>query len=236
MNGTRTNRKSSQDPIAQGDQGSALRRMWIIGAGEICYAGLQSTLSAIEPGAEIIQLPVDAVTDSLKVATPGDLYILCSCVLQEELIPLCMQIRAEYPEASLLLWAHDGQLSAGDVLRSGASAYLCSCSQSEFTQALAALREGYQYFDMQYIQESSLEGRELYLSQLTPRQEQIRKLACLGLSYKEIGDYLSISPHTVRSHLRTIFEISGVRKRTELIALMANSTMLVDMSNSRHSC
>ncbi len=40
--------------------------------------------------------------------------------------------------------------------------------------------------------------------QLTPREKQVVALACLDYTNQEIAQQLSISPHTVKTHLRNI--------------------------------
>src|SRR5271157_1698567 len=52
---------------------------------------------------------------------------------------------------------------------------------------------------------------------LTPRQEQIVRMAVEGLPNGEISASLHISAHTVRNHLFRIYEKLGVSNRVELI-------------------
>ncbi len=51
---------------------------------------------------------------------------------------------------------------------------------------------------------------------LTHRQKQIARQVSQGLSNKEIGKKLNISPATVAAHLRTIFTKLRVKTRTAL--------------------
>ncbi len=55
------------------------------------------------------------------------------------------------------------------------------------------------------------------INQLTPREREIVKVACLGLTNKQIGDKLAISEATVRHHLGSIFAKLGVSTRSELV-------------------
>lgn len=55
------------------------------------------------------------------------------------------------------------------------------------------------------------------LQPLTHRQREIVRWAAQGLSNKEIGRHLGISPTTVKTHLHNIFERSGVSGRRQLV-------------------
>ncbi|MDB6029497.1 MAG: DNA-binding response regulator, partial [Verrucomicrobiales bacterium] len=52
---------------------------------------------------------------------------------------------------------------------------------------------------------------------LSDRECEIVTLLAKGYQYKEIAEQLSISPLTVRSHLRRIYEKLHVRTRTEAV-------------------
>lgn len=54
---------------------------------------------------------------------------------------------------------------------------------------------------------------------LTPVELQVTALVKAGLTNKEIGARLFISPHTVRAHLSHVFTKLGVRTRSELAAI-----------------
>ncbi|WP_242902796.1 helix-turn-helix domain-containing protein [Actinomadura terrae] len=54
--------------------------------------------------------------------------------------------------------------------------------------------------------------------ELTPRELEITGQVARGLSTGEIAERLFISPHTVRDHLKTVFEKTGVSSRGELVA------------------
>lgn len=54
---------------------------------------------------------------------------------------------------------------------------------------------------------------------LSPRQAEVFDLLCKGLSNKEIGSTLHMSCNTVRTHVSAIFNMLGVRNRTEAVIL-----------------
>jgi DNA-binding CsgD family transcriptional regulator len=53
---------------------------------------------------------------------------------------------------------------------------------------------------------------------LSEREAEVAALAQRGHSNKEIAEQLNISPNTVKTHLRAVFDKSGVRSRFELIS------------------
>jgi len=55
---------------------------------------------------------------------------------------------------------------------------------------------------------------------LSEREELIARYTGMGLTNKEIGQKLGISPFTVQSHLRNIFEKMGIKRRTQLANLV----------------
>ncbi|GAB2964374.1 AAA family ATPase [Nonomuraea fastidiosa] len=54
------------------------------------------------------------------------------------------------------------------------------------------------------------------LTELSPQQQQIVRLAARGLTNREIGDRLHLSPRTVGSHLYRVFPKLGVTARAQL--------------------
>lgn len=51
---------------------------------------------------------------------------------------------------------------------------------------------------------------------LTPREQEITRLACCGMTNKEIGQTLEISHWTVATHMRRIFVKTKVNRRSAL--------------------
>jgi DNA-binding NarL/FixJ family response regulator len=72
---------------------------------------------------------------------------------------------------------------------------------------------------------------------VTPRDQQVLNLLVQGCSNKEIAGQLSISPRTVKQHLRTLFLRAGIRdgrKRVKLaIAAFENQDSANRDSGSR---
>lgn len=57
---------------------------------------------------------------------------------------------------------------------------------------------------------------------LTPREQQVAALACLGYTNRAIAQQLIISVNTVRSHMRRVLEKYGVSSKAELRVALAD--------------
>jgi DNA-binding NarL/FixJ family response regulator len=62
------------------------------------------------------------------------------------------------------------------------------------------------------------------LGELTPQQRQIVRLASDGLTDREIGDRLFLSPRTVSSHLYRSYPKLGVASRHQLHHVIARAS------------
>src|SRR5262249_52519523 len=61
--------------------------------------------------------------------------------------------------------------------------------------------------------------------ELTPQEHEIAMLAATGLSNKEIGQRLFLSPKTVGNHLFRIFPKLGITSRAALRDALASTTV-----------
>jgi DNA-binding NarL/FixJ family response regulator len=60
---------------------------------------------------------------------------------------------------------------------------------------------------------------DLNQMKVTPRDQQVLDLLVQGCSNKEIAGQLSISPRTVKQHLRTLFLRAGIREGRKRVRL-----------------
>lgn len=60
----------------------------------------------------------------------------------------------------------------------------------------------------------------------TPREDDVTRLIARGYATQDIAQALSLSPHTVRDHVKAVFEKAGVSSRGQLVATIFNDVHL----------
>jgi DNA-binding CsgD family transcriptional regulator len=61
------------------------------------------------------------------------------------------------------------------------------------------------------------------VDELTGQESQVAELAAAGLSNREIGERLFMSPRTVSTHLYRVFPKLGIKSRADLAAALADA-------------
>ena len=72
---------------------------------------------------------------------------------------------------------------------------------------------------------------DLNVIKITPRDEDVLRLLGQGCSNKEIAHQLSISPRTVKQHLRTLFLRAGIREGRKRVKLATAMFMREEMES-----
>ena len=149
------------------------------------------------------------------------------------------KIKALQPEIKILMLttsAEDQDLF--ESIKSGASGYLLkSISGNAFIEALRGLEQGTPPFSpglasrllSEFAKLSSAEelssaptgrpkDREQPANKLTERQTEVLRLVAQGLTYREVGERLSLSERTVRFHMTEIISRLHLQNRNQVLA------------------
>ncbi len=137
-------------------------------------------------------------------------------------IEAAQRILEERLSVPLLLTTFDEPDLILRALRAGISGYILKNSPAErILSAIRAINAGGTVFQadvLEFIRSrvSSQAGSHFFELLLSPRELEIVKLIAEGLSNKEIGEKLYLTNGTVRNHISTILEKTGLEHRTQI--------------------
>lgn len=135
------------------------------------------------------------------------------------------EIRKRRPETHfIILTVYDNDEELFEGLRAGAKAFLLKdVSRDELISVMRKVAQGKVHLQpevtsalLDHLADMTTEGRPA--PTITPRERSILQLLARGTSNKEIAGELSISEHTVKSHIANIFSKLEARDRTEAVA------------------
>ena len=144
-------------------------------------------------------------------------------------------IRAEWAEARIvMLTVHDEDEKLFSAITAGAQGYMLkSLSAQDFLQGVRAALRGEAVLPPKLAAHlltefARLAGRPDQTAAdegagLTPREQEVLDLIATGATDKEIAEHLSLSLHTVKSHVRNILSKTHAMNRRQAVKLAARS-------------
>jgi DNA-binding NarL/FixJ family response regulator len=213
-------------------------RILIVDDNRLMLEGLQNLLEAYD-----IQVAGTAKDGLEAVALARDLGP--DVILMDIRMPGCdglaatRLIKARDPDAKIvILTTSTDDQDLFEAVKSGACGYLIkSMDVDELVEALDQAMQGIPPFSpglaAKLLEEfarissrpsmadaTSLEelGQAAAMGGLSPRQAEILKLVSEGLTYKEVGAQLGLSPSTVRYHMAEIMDRLHLENRAQVLA------------------
>lgn len=168
--------------------------------------------------------PVASAEEALQLLhrRPGtvDLAVVDYRLRETTGLEFVASLRKQFPDVACALMSGSDDMSLPERARSaGCMAYLPkSLEVDRLLEGLRCLAQGETYFR---------DSRPAPLApthpapglDLTPRQQEIVRLAANGASNKEIALALGITPHTVKNHFAQIFEKLGAGNRAQAVSM-----------------
>lgn len=132
------------------------------------------------------------------------------------------QVSPEVEVLALSMYADDRYFF--QMLRAGASGYMIKGAEpAELLTAIRTVAQHQPYIYpglvqklLRHYQEQATSG-EGDLEKLSPREIEILKLIAEGLTGRQVGEKLFLSPHTVERHRANIMEKLGLHNKTQLV-------------------
>lgn len=174
-------------------------------------------LAGLFPDAESAFRDIDAFAPDvilMDIHLPGQSGIECVREVKQRLAQTQV----------IMLTIEENSQRVFESLEAGASGYLVKNTPPE--RILEAIRDVHRggspmssHIARALVQRFNQQGLSPRMDEnLTQREEEILRYVSQGYRAKEIGELLSISPYTVQTHIRNIYEKLHVRSRAQAIA------------------
>ncbi|MGB7588655.1 MAG: response regulator transcription factor [Solirubrobacterales bacterium] len=148
----------------------------------------------------------------------------------------CRRIRAEHPEARILiLTVHGEEQFFFEALRAGAHGYVLKRSSGEdLRQAIRTIAQGRTWLSPElagslvedFVSRARDGKDDQALDALSAREREVLKLVAEGHTNAEVAGLLSISPKTVQTHRAHAMEKLGLHERTGLVRYAIRTGMI----------
>ncbi len=191
---------------------------------EIVRAGLRMLLQA-QPDMEIVA-EAGSGAEAIALAQTCQPNVVLMDVTMPDMsgIEATAQLKASCPAVAVLaLTIHEEEEYFFKMLSAGASGYIPKrAAPADLLQAIHTVHQGEVFLHTSmaaalvkdFLQRGQAASPEL--SELTEREQEVLTLIAEGLSNKEIGERLDISPKTVARHRDNITEKLKLSSRAEL--------------------
>lgn len=183
--------------------------------------GIRGVLEAIE-GLEVVGEAGDG-DEALEMVAElkPDVVVLDVNMPGKTGLEVTTQLRQDgHPARVLILSMHDDPEYVLQAVRSGADGYvLKDAAPAELRDAVEAVHEGREYFTARVTQQLSVGLRQeieeeqlrTRLDSLTNRETEVLLHVAEGMTNREIGEKLEISPRTVETHRERVMDKLRIR-------------------------
>jgi two-component system response regulator FixJ len=165
-----------------------------------CFGAAQDLLDAVDGGAQF-----KCIVSDVRMPGMSGLDLVRHLVARSVVAPI------------ILITGHGDIDMAVSAIKSGAFNFI----EKPFDEArlLASIRNALEIARQRTLDAAETKELHLRLQTLSERQRQVMELAVAGLSNKEIGSRLNISPKTVENHRAWVMERTGAKNLAELVRI-----------------
>jgi len=136
-------------------------------------------------------------------------------------IELTRRLLRDHPTLAIILYTGDADADLlYEGLDSGARGYaLKAGSMEELLAAITQVADGGSYVDPRLDRILLSPRATSHVPQLSPREREIMHLMAEGFTAEQIGDQITVSVETVRTHVRNVIRKLQARNRVHAIAI-----------------
>ncbi len=143
------------------------------------------------------------------------------------------KVRRTYPKVPVLLILSENYSDCfEEYLRLGVKGFVfCDATGNDLIEAIKKLKDGGEFFRKKVWEmfKTSIQKRKYSKKKdqvLTDREVAVLKLFSSGLTYKEIGKSLNISPRTVETHKRNILAKLKINSTADMVRYAFHNRIL----------
>jgi len=166
----------------------------------VCFAAAEALLAALDSGGRL-----DCIVSDVRLPGLSGLELVHCLNARSVVTPI------------ILITAHGDVKMAVAAIKCGAFDFIEK--PFEPTHLLVSIRNALEAGEHKAIDAARIEKLQSRFKTLSERQRQVMELAVVGLSNKEIGSRLNISPKTVEYHRAWVMERIGAKNLAELVRI-----------------
>ena len=208
-------------------------RIVVVDDHKVVRQGLRSLLE-LEPDLQVVaEAGTGAEALALLETICPDLLLLDLRLTDLSGSQVCRQATAKYPHlAVLILTAVTNGPEVLECIDAGAKGYvLKDVDVAELIKTIRAVHRGESVLDpkvTEAVLERVRQARRGIASEgtLTEQEQEIVRLMAQGLTNKEIGQRLFLSPNTIKAHISEIMQRMGVKRRAEVVFRAAENHLI----------
>ena len=143
-------------------------------------------------------------------------------------IEVARQAQRTSPETAVILYtAHGERALLTEALDAGARGFLLKEAPiSDLVRAVEMVASGQTYVDPGLAGILASSDAAARATKLTQREREVLRALADGLTNEEIGNELSISPETVRTHVRKAMDKLDADTRTQAVAIALRQSLI----------